>query len=340
MPTAKLQWINAELLICEAELSELNECVWLGVSLERMKDWPIGSTLVFQLLDRLKRLTDRLIGYSQAEKTKIMTKYIDKLEFIRESPEERREWNVIKIQYTVTEGVVRIGNYDDVCQVVDFPWRGISYMLERQKPFIIINTVSALRSFLFKLFNSMTVNPWKQINPEETTRLADALVLTFFNSGMTSNVVNFRFSNFMGYMDLDWTAFQSFMATRAEWADYYEVDYNETRKDVKEILSKSSFECEKETYVWQFVNPPGIKPAYLQSKDGRVYYLVKYDDPPILPMTMAYCINTFDDLNTYILGILEVVLSGVMKKNYGMSKTELGTITRSMLLTHFDKMPA
>jgi hypothetical protein len=212
MPTAKLQWINAELLICEAELSGLNGCVWLGVGSERMNDWTIGSTLVFQLLDRLKRLTGRLIGYSQDEKTKIMTRYIDKLKFIRESKEDRRKWNVIEIQYALTEGVVRIGNYKDVCQVVEFPWVGVSYMLERQKPVIIINTVSALRSFLFKLFDSMKINPF---NRTETSRLADALVLTFFNSGMTSDVVNFRFSNFMGNRPLYWTAFESFMATRA-----------------------------------------------------------------------------------------------------------------------------
>jgi hypothetical protein len=121
---------------------------------------------------------------------------------------------------------------------------------------------------------------------------------------------------------------------------YYEEDYNETRNDVKVILSKSSFECENGTYVWRFVNPSDIKPAYLRSKDGRVYHLLKDDDPPVLPMTMGYCIKTFDDLNTHILGILEGVLSGVMKKNDGISKTQLGTIMRSILLTHFDKMPA
>jgi hypothetical protein len=337
MPTAKLQWINAELLISEAELSGLNGCVWLGVGFEWMNKLTIGSTLVFQLLDRLDVLTGRLIGYSQDEKTKIMTRYIDKLKFTRESTSDHRKWNTIVIRYALTEGVVRIGNYKDVCQVVEFPWVGVSYMLERQKPIITINTVSALRSFLFKLFDSMNIYPF---NRKETRRLADALVLTFFNSGMTSDVVNFRFSNFMGDRTLYWTAFESFMATRAAWADYYEVDYNETRNDVKYILSKSSFECENGTYVWRFVNPPDITPAYLRSKDGRVYYLLKDDDPPVLPMTMGYWINTFDNLHTYILGILVKVLSDVMKKNDGISKTQLGTITRSMLLTHFDKMPA
>jgi hypothetical protein len=272
MPIAKLQWINAELLISEAELSGLNGCVWLGSGFERMKDWTIGRTLVFQLLDRLKRLTGRLIGYSQDEKTKIMTGYIDKVKFVRESTYDHREWNVTVIQYALTEGVVRIGDYKDACQVVEYPWVRVTSMFERQKPLIAINTVSALRFFLFKLFDSMNIYPF---NWTETNRLADALVLTFFNSVMTSDVVNFRFSNFMSGRTLYWTAFESFMATRAAWADDYEVDYNETRNDLKHILSKSSFECENGTYVWRFVNPPRYKTS-VSAKHKRLCILSAY----------------------------------------------------------------
>ena len=247
MHTAKLQWINGELLVCEAELSELTGRVWLGAAYENIKDWDIGSTLVFQLLSRLKEVTGRLIGYSQDEKDKIMKGYIDKVKFFRESEDELdyREWNEIVIQYALTEGVVKIGNYKGACVVVEYPWDIVTSMFSKQSS-IAIDTISALQNFLFKLFDSMNIGPLKK---RETNRLANAFVLTFFNSVMTDRVVHFRFDNFLKGRVLSWTMFETFMTTRAAWADYYEVDYKQTRNGLKDILSRSIFECNDGTLL-------------------------------------------------------------------------------------------
>ena len=340
MHTAKLQWINGELLVCEAELSELTGRVWLGAAYENIKDWDIGSTLVFQLLSRLKEVTGRLIGYSQDEKDKIMKGYIDKVKFFRESEDELdyREWNEIVIQYALTEGVVKIGNYKGACVVVEYPWDIVTSMFSKQSS-IAIDTISALQNFLFKLFDSMNIGPLKK---RETNRLANAFVLTFFNSVMTDRVVHFRFDNFLKGRVLSWTMFETFMTTRAAWADYYEVDYKQTRNGLKDILSRSIFECNDGTYTWRFDDSLKIEPKRLRNINNSVYYIETYHEPQIPQFKMQYCIPTFDDLYTYIYKTLKEIFPHTTKtiKDTPMTPDELSTITLSMLLTHFDKLPA